>query len=76
MKKMENIKTNIPTILIAILPISIVIGSGFSLLNVVFFSLCFISIYFSRDYIKINDLKPVFLSDPKFISYFKFLNFS
>ena len=60
MKKMEKIKTNIPLILIAILPISIVIGSSFSLLNVVFFSLCFISIYFSRDYIKIKDFKPLF----------------
>ena len=33
---MENIKTNIPLILIAILPISIVIGSGVSLFNLVF----------------------------------------
>ena len=56
---MENIKTNIPLILIAILPISIVIGSGVSLFNLVFFSLFFIFIYFSRNHIKIYDFKPL-----------------
>ena len=59
MRSMENIKTNIPSILIAILPISIVIGSGVSLFNLVFFSLFFIFIYFSRNHIKIYDFKPL-----------------
>ena len=59
MKKIENIKINIPLILLSILPISIIIGSSISLINVVFFSLCFISAYFSRNNIKIYDLKPL-----------------
>ena len=61
MKKIENIKINIPLILLSILPISIIIGSSISLINVVFFSLCFISAYFSRNNIKIYDFKPVLL---------------
>ena len=48
MKKVENIKSNIPIILFSILPISIILGSGISLLNIVLFSLCFIFVYFSK----------------------------
>ena len=59
MKKMENVKIDIPVILFSILPISIIIGSSFSLLNTVLLGLCFIFIYFSKNYIKINDFKPV-----------------
>ena len=59
MKKIENIKINIPLILLTILPISIIIGSSISLINVVFFSLCFISVYLSRNNIKIYDFKPL-----------------
>ena len=59
MKKIENIKINIPLILLTILPISIIIGSSISLINVVLFSLCFISVYLSRNNIKIYDFKPL-----------------
>ena len=58
---MNNLKTNIPKILFSILPISIIVGSTFSLTNVVFFSLCFLLIYFSKNNIKIYDFKPVLL---------------
>ena len=58
---MENIKTKIPTILFSVLPISIIIGPSFSLINTVLFSLCFIIIYFSKNDIKINDFKPILL---------------
>ncbi len=58
---MGNIKTNIPKILFSILPISIIIGSGASLINTVLFSLCFVLIYFYKNNIKIYDFKPVFL---------------
>ena len=58
---MGNIRTNIPKVLLSILPISIIIGSSVSLLNTVLFSLCFLFIYFSKDKIKIYDLKPVLL---------------
>ncbi len=61
MKNTGNIKTNIPTILFSVLPISIIIGPSFSLINTVLFSLCFIIIYFSKNDIKINDFKPVLL---------------
>ena len=61
MKKVENIKSNIPIILFSILPISIILGSGISLLNIVLFSLCFIFVYFSKNNIKINDFRPVLL---------------
>ncbi len=57
----ENIKMNIITILFSILPISIIIGSSFSLLNIVLLSLSFIFVYFSKNNIKINDFKPVLL---------------
>ena len=60
MKKIENIKKNIPIILFSILPISIIIGSSFSLVNTVLLGLCFLLVYFSKDNIKINDFKPVF----------------
>ena len=61
MRKTENTKIDIPKILFSILPISIIIGPSFSLINTVLFSLCFIFIYFSRNDIKINDFKPVLL---------------
>ena len=61
MKNIGNSKTNIPTILFSVLPISIIIGPSFSLINTVLFSLCFIIIYFSKKEIKINDFKPVLL---------------
>ena len=51
----------IPTILLSILPISIIIGSSFSLVNMLLFSLCFIFIYFSKNNIKIEDTKSVLL---------------
>ncbi len=59
MKKIENIKINIPLILLTILPISIIIGSSISLINVIFFGLCFISVYLSKNNIKIYDFKPL-----------------
>ncbi len=58
---MNNIKTNIPTILFSILPISIILGSGVSLMNIVFLSLCFFFVYFSKNKIKIYDFKPILL---------------
>ena len=48
MKTIEKIKINIPLILLTILPISIVIGSGISLINLVLFSLCIVFIYFFK----------------------------
>ncbi len=60
MSNMENIKNNIPVILFSFLPISIIVGSSLSLLNIVLFSLCFLLIYFLKTNIKIYDLKPVF----------------
>ena len=59
--KMNYIKMKIPTILLSILPISIIIGSSFSLVNMLLFSLCFIFIYFSKNNIKIEDTKSVLL---------------
>ena len=56
---MNNIKTNIPKVLFSILPISIIIGSSFSLLNTVLLSLCFVFIYFYKNNIKIYDFKPI-----------------
>ena len=58
---MNYIKMKIPTILLSILPISIIIGSSFSLVNMLLFSLCFIFIYFSKNNIKIEDTKSVLL---------------
>ncbi len=61
MKNTENLKINIPTILFSVLPISIITGASFSLVNIVLFSSCFIIIYFSKNDIKIYDFKPVLL---------------
>ena len=60
MKIKENIKIDLPIILLSILPISIIIGSSFSLINIVLLGLCFVFIYFSKRDIKINDFKPIF----------------
>ena len=60
MKTEKNIKINLLIILFSILPISIIIGSSFSLINTVLLSLCFIFIYFSKGDIKIKDFKPIF----------------
>ena len=58
----ENFRINLPIILFSILPISIIIGSSFSLVNIVLLSLCFcIHIFFEKIAIKINDFKPIFL---------------
>ncbi len=59
MKKIENIRINIPLILLTILPISIIVGSSISLINVIFFGLCFIPVYLSKNNIKIYDFKPL-----------------
>ncbi len=56
---MNYIKTNIPIILLSLLPASIILGSGVSLINILLFSLCFIFIYFSVNNIKIKDPKPL-----------------
>ncbi len=58
---MNNIKTNILPILFSLIPISVILGSSVSLVNIVIFSLYFLIIYFSKNDIKIYDLKPVFL---------------
>ena len=58
---MNNINTNILTILFSLIPISIILGPSISLINIVIFSLYFLIIYFSKNNIKIYDLKPVFL---------------
>ena len=58
---MNNIRINIPTVLLSFLPISIILGSSVSLINTVLFGLCFIIIYFIKSDIKIYDFKPVFL---------------
>ena len=59
MKTEKNIKINSLIILFSILPISIIIGSSFSLTNTVLLSLCFLFIYFSKSNFKINDFKPI-----------------
>ena len=58
---MNNINTNILTILFSLIPISIILGPSISLINIVIFSLYFLIIYFFKNNIKIYDLKPVFL---------------
>ena len=58
---MNNLKINVPTVLLSFLPISIILGSSVSLMNTVLFGLCFISIYFIKNDIRIYDLKPIFL---------------
>ena len=61
MKETKNIRINIPIILFSILPISIIIGSSFSLINTILLGLCFVFMYFSKSDIKIKDFQPVFL---------------
>ena len=58
---MNNLKINVPTVLLSFLPISIILGSSVSLMNTVLFGLCFILIYFIKNDIRIYDLKPIFL---------------
>ena len=60
MKFAYNIKISLPIILFSILPISIIIGSSFSLINTVLLGLSFVLIYFSKSNIKIIDFKPIF----------------
>ena len=70
MKKIKNIEMNLPLILFSILPVSIIIGSSFSLINTILLSLCIVLVYFSRRDVKINDFKPIFLfNNPILISY-------
>ena len=59
--KMNNFHKNIPTILFSILPVSIILGSSISLINIVLFSLCYVFIYFSNNNFKIYDFKPVLI---------------
>ena len=56
---MNYTKMKIPTVLLSLLPISIIIGSSISLLNVLLFSLYFAFIYFSKNNIRIKDSKSV-----------------
>jgi len=58
---MNYTKMKFPTVLLTLLPISIIIGSGVSLLNVILLSLYFVFIYFSKNNIKIEDSKSVLL---------------
>ncbi len=58
---MNNIKIDISIILFSILPISIILGSGISLINTLLFSLCFVFIYFTKNKIEIYDYKPILL---------------
>ena len=58
---MDNLKTKTPIILFSLLPISIIIGSSISLLNIVLFSLFFLFIYFTKNDFEIHDFKPVLL---------------
>ena len=58
---MNYIQFKIPTILLSLLPISIIIGSSFSLINLSLFSLYFMFIYFSKNNVKIEDSKSVLL---------------
>ena len=58
---MNNLKINVPTVLLSFLPISIILGSSVSLMNTVLFGLCFILIYFIKNDIRIYDFKPVLL---------------
>ena len=58
---MNSLKTKTPIILFSLLPISIIIGSSISLINIVLFSLFFLFIYFTKNDFKIRDFKPVLL---------------
>ena len=51
----------VKVVLVSDLPISIILGSGASLINILLFSLCFIFIYFSENNIKIKDPKSLLL---------------
>ena len=54
-------KINLPIIFFSILPISIILGSSISLLNIVLLGLSYIFIYFTNKDIKIHDFKPIIL---------------
>ena len=58
---MNSFKTKTPIILFSLLPISIIIGSSISLINIILFSLFFLFIYFTKNDFKIRDFKPVLL---------------
>ena len=58
---MNSIKINFPLILFSLIPVSVILGSGILLVNVVLFGSCFIFFYFTKDYVKIYDTRPVFL---------------
>ena len=58
---MKKITTNIPIILFSLLPISIIVGSSISLINIVLFSLFFVFIYLTKEDLKIYDFKPILL---------------
>ena len=58
---MNKLKTKAPVILFSILPISIIVGSSVSLLNVVLFGLLFLLFYFTKNDFKIHDFKPILL---------------
>ena len=58
---MNSLKTKTPIILFSFLPISIIIGSSISLINIILFSLFFLFIYFTKNDFKIRDFKPVLL---------------
>ena len=74
---MNNINTKILTILFSLIPISIILGPSISLINIVIFSLYFLIIYFSKNNIKIYDLKTSFsINNFKFVPCIQFINFS
>tara|TARA_Y100000816_G_scaffold230615_1_gene175869 strand:+ start:1259 stop:2512 length:1254 start_codon:yes stop_codon:yes gene_type:complete len=58
---MNSLKTKTPIILFSLLPISIIIGSSISLINIILFSLFFLFIYFTKNDFQIRDFKPVLL---------------
>ena len=58
---MNSLRTKTPIILFSLLPISIIIGSSISLINIVLFSLFFLFIYFTKNDFEIHDFKPVLL---------------
>ena len=58
---MNSLKTKTPIILFSLLPISIIIGSSISLINIILFSLFYLFIYFTKNDFQIRDFKPVLL---------------
>ena len=58
---MNSIKINFPLILFSLIPVSVILGSGILLVNVVLFGSCFIFFYSTKGYVKIHDTRPVFL---------------